>query len=197
MTTINPFYSGQSYSLSTQLDTASDKDKAAASVTKLPSLTSSLLASAEANTAADSAYQINLSPAAKAYLAKLEEKNAATSSTSTESTGGFTLNKQQAEQIKAIVTKYKDEPLTQETFDKIQADLRAAGLGPEQLAVKEQISSFNPAASLMAALEDNSAQPVIQKPADIMASLEAKGKTYMEQVEKLWRALAVSETAAS
>lgn len=190
MTTINPFYSGQNYSLATQLDTGTSQDKTASSVTKLPALTSSLLASAETNVASEDAYQINLSPEAKAYLAKLEEKKAASSS---ETDGGFALTKQQAEQIKEIVSKYIDAPLTQETFDKIQADLRAAGLGAEQLAIKDQIASFNPTSSLIAALDGTAGEVVVQKPAEILAQQEAKGKTYMEQVERLWRALAAAE----
>lgn len=192
MTSITSFYSGQNYALS---GGSSGQDKTAATGTILPAATAALLESAQANTGStDSAYQINLSPQAKAYLARLSESQSAAGS-SASSSAGFALNTQQAQQIKDIVSKYKDGPLTQETFDKIQADLRTAGLGPEQLAVKDQMSGFNPTATLIAAL-DGSAAPAVQQPGDIMAAQQAKAENYIQKVETLWRAV-VNEAAGA
>jgi len=189
VTSITSFYSGQNYALT---GGSSGQDKTASTSTILPPATAALLESAQANTSADSAYQINLSEQAKAYLARLSETKAA--NTSNASPGeGFSLNNQQAQQIKDIVSKYKDAPLTQETFDLIQADLRTAGLGPEQLAVKEQMSSFNPTATLLAALGGEEA-PALQQPAEVAAAQQTKAENYIRKVETLWRAV-VNETA--
>ncbi|MDE3015699.1 MAG: hypothetical protein KGI29_02095 [Pseudomonadota bacterium] len=66
--------------------------------------------------------------------------------------GNFILSAQQQQQVGAILAKYKDAPYTQDTFNKIQNDLNAAGLGPSLLSLKDQTQSFDPALVLIDAL---------------------------------------------
>lgn len=90
-----------------------------------------------------SAYLLDLSPQARDYL-----NHGAVGTISS----SFTLSQAQQSSIDAILQKYKDQPYTQDTFNQIQNDLRAAGLSPDQLAAQQQVKDFNTTQTLLDAL---------------------------------------------
>jgi hypothetical protein len=99
--------------------------------------------------AINSAFLLSLSPEAQDYLNSVGLNETVSSNNSASS---FTLTRAQQESLDAIIAKYKGEPFTQETFDKLQNDLHSAGLSPDQLAQQAQVKDFNPTAELIAAL---------------------------------------------
>lgn len=70
-------------------------------------------------------------------------------------TGGasLTLTVEQRTQFDDIVAKYKDAPFNGDTYAKILADLAAAGLSPEQLALQTGNTSLSLAALFLNALD--------------------------------------------
>jgi hypothetical protein len=70
--------------------------------------------------------------------------------------GSFLLSAQQRQTIADILAKYKDAPYNQDTFNQIQDDLNAAGLGTNTLSMKDQAKSFNPLMVLVNALNGGS-----------------------------------------
>lgn len=136
--------------------------------------------------AGNSAYLLDLSPEAQRYLAGLNGASPAASA----GNGTFLLSKEDQAAITAILEKYKDAPVTQETFDHIQSDLYAAGLSPEQLAGKENAKRYNPTLVLLDALggKDN---PVGGEIDGTMSEDEKKTKTdnFMTQIVSQWKDL--------
>jgi len=195
MATINSLSSSQYYSLLANSQSGNTKNQQANSAGLLGALTGSSGSSANVNDEmADSgAYQLTLSAEAKAYLAAL---NNGTASTTTEDSS-ISLTTQQFQQVKDIVSKYADAPFTQDTFNQIQDDLEEAGLSGRQLAVKDQMSSFNSTSTLLAALDGTGEMPAVEQPADILASIQSKSDSYMKKVESLWRALSSTAPAES
>ena len=133
MSNINTsLYSGGYYAL--------NGSNAAPASSKSSSLTSALNGQ-NANAASD-AYLLDLSPDAQKYLQTQQ----------TAANAGFNLSSEQTKTISDILQKYKDEPQTQETFNKIQDDLNAAGLSPERLSQLEKTQSFDATSILIKAL---------------------------------------------
>lgn len=95
-----------------------------------------------------SAYMLDLSEEARNYL------TSGTMPTPEKLTGKerFSLSEKQQQQIEAIIGKYKDAPVTQQTYDQIQFDLREAYLAPDQLSMQHTVSSFNATQSLLDAM---------------------------------------------
>lgn len=183
MTSITSFYSGSSQLLSSQSGQASAQDKTAASTGQNVTTTTTAITE-EAVSSSSGAYAINLSDEAKAYLAALEQRQGLSQA----STSGFSLNTQQVQKINDILAKYASAEITQDNFNKIQDDLRAAGLAPEQLAVKERQSSFNGTSLLLDAL--NGKDITQQGGSTLLSDYQDNTSKYMAQVEKMWRALA-------
>lgn len=187
MTSINTsVYSGQYYQLSGSGNTG-------ATSTATASKTASL---AQALSGTTDAYQINLSAEAQSYLTSLGTSAA---SGKTSSLGGaddnFTLSSGQQKQISAILEKYKDEPLTQETFNKIQDDLSAVRLAPDQLAVQDQINSFNGTQLFLDALsgKDSSLDDLTGKSS---ASKDTKSANYIDKIISQWKTISTQMDSA-
>ena len=157
------------------------------------SLTSSLLATlAEDKSAStDSAVQVKLSSAAQAYLAKLNGTTSSSTTSSSTSTS-FSLTKQQAQKIDDILAKYKDSPFTQETFEKIQDELKAASLSADQLRVKDQVSSFNPTQSLISALNGTDSETSQPTAATRLAEGKTKAQNYMANIITAWKSISTT-----
>ena len=124
MTNITSGYTGQYYQLPT-------------SAGGTTSLSGSSYVSGKNSSAVDTdavnnslAYLLDLSPQARSYL----------NATTANSASNFILNSVEQGKITDILTKYKNEPVTQETYNKIQGDLQAAGLSAQQLAQKESLT---------------------------------------------------------
>ena len=111
--------------------------------------TGSSSSAATQSAAASSAFLLSLSPEAQDYLNSVGLNESVSPDTSSSK---FTLSDAQQAKLDGIIAKYKGQPFTQETFDKIQNDLQAAGLSPDQLAQQAQIKDFNPTSELIAAL---------------------------------------------
>ncbi|HEU5046793.1 MAG TPA: hypothetical protein VFT64_03025 [Rickettsiales bacterium] len=134
---------------------------------------------------------LDLSPAAQALLNN-------TSSGNTQSPGSsssFSLTQAQQVQINEIIAKYKDAPMTQETFNKIQNDLEAAGLGADQLSAKDQVSSLNLTSTLLDAL--NGKNDPLSSTSDKLSAEQTKANNYMKDVYSLWQQVASGSSNSS
>ncbi|MBV8939088.1 MAG: hypothetical protein JO089_04540 [Alphaproteobacteria bacterium] len=190
-TTINPaLYSGQYYQLSGQPTGAGDD-----AATGAQSLGDSLLQALNATpgSATDmSSFAgdlVDLSPQAQSILG-LGGAHGASASGSAAGTG-FVLSTQQQQQISAILAKYKDAPMTQDTYNQIQNDLKAAGLSPDQLALQNQMRSFNPTQTLMNAL-DGIGDSSDSINAGDNSTGQANAARYMQQIIRQWQSISTT-----
>jgi len=126
------------------------------------------------------AYMLDLSPEAKSYMS-------ATASASTGVTS-FSLSPQQQEKLDSILQQFKDEPYTQETFNKIQTELQKAGLSPDQLASIQQSKDFSPTQALIDALTGNfSTNPLNQTDA---TKYDSQKESFLEQLAAKFQKIA-------
>jgi len=136
---------------------------------------------------------LNLSPAAQSIVDSLNASGTSTSSTDSSSGNTtFLLTPAQQAQISAILAKYKDAPQTQATFDQIQNDLNAAGLGPKQLAQADSIQSFNATQIFLDAL--NGKADAIPTAND--STEQTKSANYMQSIISQWKSMS-SQSAPS
>lgn len=145
----------------------------------------STAANVQATTASPdlSAYLLDLSPEAQNYL----NSNISSSELST----AFALSQEQQKKIDEIMQKYQNAPYTQETFEQIQADLQLAGLSPDQLAMKEQVKSFNPTQALLEAL--GSKKNVEQvPPANNSNQYDTQKKNYLQKIIGQFQSIAAA-----
>ena len=117
--------------------------------TKASPLAASPLGNTNTNAvnANNDAYTLNLSQSAQDYLAGLGNNY-----NPLDNSVGYSLTKNQQEKITGILNKYKDSPFTQDTFNKIQDDLKSAGLSTDTLSLEKKISSFDQTTVLLDAL---------------------------------------------
>jgi len=135
------------------------------------------------------AYSLDLSTEAQNYLGGLS----GTSSTSTTTTGGsdtFQLSTKQQQELTAILAKYKDAPYTQATFNSIQNDLNAAGLGTSTLQAQDQAKSFNPIVTLIDYLNGNSAAGDASVPTS--SQEQTKSSNFMQSVIQQWKSISTT-----
>ena len=126
---------------------------------------------------------ISLSPQAQSYLDSYNSSSASSS---------FLLSGSQQQQITQILEKYKDAPQTQDTFNQIQNDLKAAGLSPDQLIGKDLSQSFNPEMDLLDGLNGISAAA-----APSIASEQTKATNFINQIYSQWQAISTQSAAAA
>ena len=183
MSSITSSYAGQYYQLPSN----------AGGTTALPTSanaanTSLLSTNGTANTSL--AYLLDLSPEAQNYL-----NNGAQSATTdpTAANSSFTISPQDQQKIDAILEKYKDAPLTQDTYNQIQNDLTTAGLSPQQLAQKDTLTSFSATRVLIDALNGID-DPI---PSASSTDEQTKSTNYMQQIYKQWQSVASASTASS
>ncbi|MFM9889425.1 MAG: hypothetical protein ACKVOE_02085 [Rickettsiales bacterium] len=98
---------------------------------------------AKTNNQGNQSYLLNLSDAAQSYLSSLNGTGN-TQSSSSSGSDTFLLSPKQRDALNEIIAKYKDQPITQDTYNQLQQDLDAAGIGPKQLAVRDQLRDLNP-----------------------------------------------------
>lgn len=182
MTSINTLYNGAYYQLPGQ-STAQDATKKGNS----PSLAQALM---DATNPADSSYSLNLSDEAK----KILESSSNTATTSNDKNLNYSLTTAQSKTLDDIIEKYKDEPFTQETFNKIQDDLKAAHLGSETLSLLDRMKNFNPIAVLVAALGGASYDPSQQS--DSEAEQNTKADNFMKAVFDKWAKISTTKEVA-
>lgn len=140
-----------------------------------------------------SAYLIDLSPEAQRYLSGLNQPQAAAAAEAQAAVNdGFVLNNQQRVALAALLERFKDEPYTQETFDKIQDALQQDDLGPNQLSARLRATSFSTTAALVDALNGGDGSTPGAKPMSD-AELQSRSGQYIQFVAAEWRK--VSTTA--
>lgn len=151
-----------------------------------PTLASSLLQGNSADPSNYSAaYLLDLSPEAQKYLSSSPQ---AASSTLPGQQQSFTLTAAQREQINQILEKYKDQPFTQETFNKIQDELTQAGLGPQQMSMIDKATSFNPTQILIDALTGRSNN----QSSTSDQTQQAKVDNYLQQIVGQWKSISTT-----
>jgi len=166
------------------------------------------------NTANDPYDTVTLSPEAQNFLSGLSSVNTGAStsnpllallsgSTSGVGTGAdssnFTLTNSQQQQITAILGQYANAPFTQTTFNEIQSALQSAGLGPNQLAAQDEITSFNPTWDLLNDLNGNQANNTLNQsnPTNVAASEPTKSTNYINQIYQQWASISTTANSAS
>ena len=135
----------------------------------------------QSSTAGSNAYLLDLSPLAQQYL-----------NTQPDNTG-FTLTPDEHKTLEAILAKYIDAPFNQDTFNRIQDDLAAARLAPDQLANKNRIASFNSTEILINALNGVNVD-INTMNADGNTAEQSKINAYMEKIVNRWQELAALST---
>lgn len=143
MTTINTAATNLYSSLKDSSNSAASKSNTSA---LLDALTGSNSVSQATKTAAESSYTLDLSPEAQQFLSQ----NGSGSVNALN--GNFILTKKQEAQIAEVIAKYKEEPFTKETYDKMEAELDELGLSPQALAIKDKARGINTTSMLLAAL---------------------------------------------
>jgi hypothetical protein len=176
------------YSLSDLSSGASGSGVTSANTTL--SLAAVLASQDAAQNSTGSAYLLNLSPAAQQLL------NNSSTFSGAPSSGNFTLSTAQQAQITSIIAKYKDAPYTQATFDQIQSDLQAAGLGTQDLAVKDQVTSFDPTGVLLNALSGNTTDLTTQNNTS-SANEQTKAGNYIQSILGQWQSVSTTYTPSS
>ena len=96
------------------------------------------------------------------------------------------LSSQQRQQIDSIIAKYKDAPFTQDTYKKIQDDLKSSGLSAIKLAAEDKINSFNSTEVFMNALYGDS---TINDGTSFFdnSDEQANSDSYMNQILSKWK----------
>lgn len=134
------------------------------------------------------AYLLDLSPEAQAYLRSLKngQSNVSGNVSNDAVEQGFTVNSKQRLAIAAILEKYKQEPYTQEVFDRIQDELHQAGLSPDQLAAKYRASSFSTTAALVDALNGGEGSLPGSSPVSD-SELQQRTSEYVQFIVEEWK----------
>lgn len=178
MSTINGLLSGNLFSTTTKTNEGKT------------SQTNGLLSSSTQTSGSEaiSSYMLDLSEAAKAYLA---QQTAQSSSQTSGDSEHFTLTEAQQAQIRKIIEQYKNAPLSQETFLQIQEELTAIGLGADQLAAKEQVGAFNPISSFLDALSGTSTSLSAE---EISANVSTKRENYLSDIIDYWASISTAES---
>lgn len=134
---------------------------------------------------------VDLSQQAQNFLAGIGGGN----NNTTPAGNGFILNSADQKKIDDILAKYKDAPFTQDTYNKIQDDLKAAGLSPDLLAAKDMARNLNPTSILLNALngDDNSFNF-----SDMFnpESEQANANQFMQQIMQKWQSISTTAGAA-
>jgi hypothetical protein len=213
MTSVNSGLSGGYY----DLNSASSKHASAGKPSTLPSLADYLNGTTTTDSttsAADSAYQLKLSPAAQDYLKSASSNPSSTtpslsnsllsngasgnasSSLSFASAGGFQLTSEQKNQMQAILQKYKDAPYTQDTYNSIQNDLDRAGLSPKKLSLIDHAKNFSSTKVFLAAISGQS-DNTLSTASSIAADEKSNADRYMADIIKQWKSISTTVAAAS
>ncbi len=128
----------------------------------------------------DSAYTLSLSPQAQQYLSGLNHDSAISGSNE-----GFALSNADQQKLQDILQKYKNLPVTQENYNRLQDELKAAGLAPDQLSAKDQVASINTTQLLLDALSGKDSPGI--DPSQEAAKRQAKANNYMQNILTAWK----------
>jgi hypothetical protein len=136
----------------------------------------------------DPAVNLDLSEEAKKILAQLQQQQQQAQDEPVLKQP-FKLSDTQTKQITDIVQSFKDEPITQETFQKINDALQDAGLGSDKLAVLNSAASFNSTSFLASLLSGNSQNtPSLMSISQNMSNMQEKQSEYLQGIYDYWQA---------
>jgi hypothetical protein len=144
--------------------------------------------SSSSNGANSDAFMLDLSPQAQQFMNGISSP--ANSAPANTAGAGFTLTGAEQKQVNDIIAKYKDEPFTQATYEKIQKDLHAIGLAPDQLAMKDKIKSFNGTQMLLDALNGGTADVSSFSTSDSQENTNADA--FMQQIVRQWQSVSTT-----
>ncbi len=183
MTSISNLFSGST-------NTADQDKKTSQTDTSLATALSNIGKSSNQGTGSstDLSYMLNLSDEAKNYLTKLVDTQTGANQ-STETQKLIALSREQERAIDAIVNKYKDEPFTEETYEAMQEELEAAGLGAMHMAAKDTMRSFSTTQLFLNVL-NGSNQLTFGDSSP--AAIREKAAGYMDMVYAKWEAISTT-----
>jgi len=186
MTSINTALSSY-YQLANQSGSSSTSSTA----TTLADALQAIDGSDDTSSSSSDAYTLNLSAQAQQLLS-----GSTTSSSTASSTGSsnFVLTSAQENTITTILEKYKDSPFDQATFDQIQNDLTAAGLGSTQLSAQDQVTSFNPTSNFLSALNGDYSN--LSDPSTSASTEQTKTTNYMNNIISFWKSISTTASAS-
>lgn len=133
----------------------------------------------------DTSYLLNLSEEARNYLASRQ-----TSEESSSDATSFVLTPAQQKTLETIITKYKDAPFTQESFNAMLDELDKVGLGPEQMAAKDQVKQMNSTALFLNAL--NGTSNGLTFSASNGEAQSAKANAYLDSIYDAWEGISTT-----
>jgi hypothetical protein len=162
-----------------------------------PSLASELAAvsagtSGSASTGSGNSFLLDLSDEAKSYLANIGNSSSTSTGSDTQDSASFVLSNAQLGKLRDVLEKYKDEPFTQDTFDQIQDDLAANGLGTDQLGAEETVRNINPTQMLLSALNGQTVDLDSLSGKVDTEALKTKSDNFMSKVIDQWKAISTT-----
>ncbi len=168
--TQNTTYNGSNsyYSLNQSNTVAASGASATANAASIPTLSST------------GAYMLDLSPEAQQYLSQ---------SSNILSNQSFVLSSAQRKTLEGVLEKYRNVPLTQDNYNKLQDDLRDAGLSSEQLALQERVRSFNPTGIFINILSGKTDNLTDIQNAQSQTT-QTKSAQYMSEIVNAWKSIA-------
>ena len=140
-----------------------------------------------ASSSSGNSYLLDLSAEAQAYLTSGNGSGGGSQGSSTSSTGAsIVLSPVEQDKLTAILQKYKNAPYTEATFQNIQKDMSAAGIGADSLAAKAEMRNLNPSAMLLNALNGGDGSVGTVGNSTDIASMET---SFMGKVNSQWQAI--------
>ncbi len=140
-----------------------------------------------ASSSSGNSYLLDLSAEAQAYLTSGNGSGGGSQGSSTSSTGAsIVLSPVEQDKLTAILQKYKNAPYTEATFQNIQKDMSAAGIGADSLAAKAEMRNLNPTAMLLNALNGGDGSVGTVGNSTDIASMET---SFMGKVNSQWQAI--------
>ena len=198
MTSVNSGLSSSYY----DLNSSSSKQPSTGKAPTIPSLADYLNGTATTDSKTnviDSAYHLNLSPAAQNYLNGASSNPSLSdplASSSFASANGFQLTTEQKNQMQTILQKYKDAPYTQDTYNNIQNDLDRAGLSPNKLSLIDHAKNFSSTKVFLAAISGQS-DNTLPTASSIAADEKSNADRYMADIIKQWKSISTTVAATS
>ena len=140
-----------------------------------------------ASSSSGNSYLLDLSAEAQAYLTSGNGSGGGSQGSSTSSTGAsIVLSPVEQDKLTAILQKYKNAPYTEATFQSIQKDMSAAGIGADSLAAKAEMRNLNPTAMLLNALNGGDGSVGTVGNSTDITSMET---SFMGKVNSQWQAI--------
>lgn len=151
----------------------------------------------KANNRGNQSYLLNLSDAAQSYLSSLNNSGAAPSKSTSSASDTFLLTPKQRDTLNKIIAKYRDQPITQENYTQLQKDLDAAGIGPKQLTVRDQLRALNPTRFFLDALNGtNNSNGQLRPFGQLTDQQKAQTENYLQSILKQWKNISTANNAS-